>query len=245
MLKRNILAAVLFTATGVVSHAALAGELPNGPHIVTSGSASIDVMPDMAVLSIEVNTTAKDAAMAKKLADARVEQYLTFLQKNNVQRRDINTANLRTQPDYDYQNGKTTLKGYRAIRDVRVTVRQLDNLNELLDGALKAGLNEIRALTPEVTKPEQYQEQVRKAAVANAVLKATQLVHEFNSTLGPVYSIRYHVADDATTPIMRAMRVQDNMAVAKVNSYEISPVQFKDRVDVVFEISAQQRKQAN
>ncbi|WP_342456325.1 SIMPL domain-containing protein, partial [Klebsiella pneumoniae] len=39
------------------------------------------------------------------------------------------------------------LKGYRAVRTVEVTLRQLDKLNGLLDGALKAGLNEIRSVS--------------------------------------------------------------------------------------------------
>ncbi len=38
------------------------------------------------------------------------------------------------------------LKGYRAVRTVEVTLRQLDKLNSLLDGTLKAGLNEIRSV---------------------------------------------------------------------------------------------------
>ncbi|VFS62905.1 oxidative stress defense protein [Kluyvera cryocrescens] len=45
-----------------------ANELPDGPHIVTSGTASVDAVPDIATLSIEVNIAAKDAASAKKQA---------------------------------------------------------------------------------------------------------------------------------------------------------------------------------
>jgi uncharacterized protein YggE len=42
-----------------------ANELPDGPHIVTSGTASVDAVPDIATLAIEVNVAAKDAASAK------------------------------------------------------------------------------------------------------------------------------------------------------------------------------------
>ena len=147
--KMMALAAMIGLSAGAVQ----ANELPNGPHIVTSGTASVDAVPDIATLAIEVNVSAKDAAAAKKQADDRVAQYLTFLQENGVEKKDINSANLRTQPDYDYQNGKSILKGYRAIRTVEVTVRQLDKLNSLLDGALKAGLNEIRTVSLGVADP--------------------------------------------------------------------------------------------
>lgn len=57
---------------GISGMAAQANELPDGPHIVTSGTASVDAVPDIATLAIEVNVAAKDAATAKKQADERV-----------------------------------------------------------------------------------------------------------------------------------------------------------------------------
>ncbi len=89
--------------------AAQANELPDGPHIVTSGTASVDAVPDIATLAIEVNVAAKDAATAKKQADERVAQDISFLELNQIAK-DISSANLRTQPDYDYQDGKSILK---------------------------------------------------------------------------------------------------------------------------------------
>mgnify|MGYP003603440706 CR=1 FL=1 len=144
----------LAAAIGLSAVAVQANELPNGPHIVTSGTASVAAVPDIATLAIEVNVAAKDAASAKKQADDRVAQYLSFLEKNGIAKKDINSANLRTQPDYDYQNGKSILKGYRAVRTVEVTLRQLDKLNGLLDGALKAGLNEVRSVSLGVAQPD-------------------------------------------------------------------------------------------
>ena len=63
---------------GISGMAAQANELPDGPHIVTSGTASVDAVPDIATLAIEVNVAAKDAATAKKQADERVAQYISF-----------------------------------------------------------------------------------------------------------------------------------------------------------------------
>lgn len=148
----------LAALVGLSAMSAQASELPEGPHIVTSGTASVDAVPDIATLAIEVNVAAKDAATAKKQADERVAQYLSFLEQNQIAKKDISAANLRTQPDYDYQNGKSILKGYRAVRTVEVTLRQLDKLNSLLDGALKAGLNEIRSVSLGVAQPDAYKD---------------------------------------------------------------------------------------
>ena len=213
-----------------------ANELPNGPHIVTSGTASVDATPDIATLAIEVNVSAKDAASAKKQADERVAQYLSFLEQNQIAKKDISSANLRTQPDYDYQNGKSVLKGYRAVRTVEVTLRQLDKLNSLLDGALKAGLNEIRSVSLGVAQQDAYKDKARKAAIDDAVHQAEQLAAGFNSKLGPVYSVRYHVSNYQTSPVVRMMKADAAPAVSAQETYEQPTIQFADQVDVVFQL---------
>lgn len=213
-----------------------ANELPNGPHIVTSGTASVDATPDIATLAIEVNVSAKDAASAKKQADERVAQYLSFLEQNQIAKKDISSANLRTQPDYDYQNGKSVLKGYRAVRTVEVTLRQLDKLNSLLDGALKAGLNEIRSVSLGVAQPDAYKDKARKAAIDDAVHQAEQLAAGFNSKLGPVYSVRYHVSNYQPSPVVRMMKADAAPAVSAQETYEQPTIQFADQVDVVFQL---------
>ncbi len=116
-----------------------ASELPDGPHIVTSGTASVAAVPDIATLAIEVNVAAKDAASAKKQADDQccaipLSSKRAALRKKTSTRR-ICVPNLIT----TIRTGKSILKGYRAVRTVEVTLRQLDKLNGLLDGALKAG----------------------------------------------------------------------------------------------------------
>nr|WP_310616034.1 oxidative stress defense protein [Pantoea cypripedii] len=235
-LKALALAAVM--SAGVLPGMVLAGELPNGPHVVTSGQASVEARPDIATLSIVVNVSSKDAADAKKQADSRVAQYFDFLQKNGIEKKDIDAANLSTQPEYDYtKEGKSVLKGYRAVRQVQVTLRQLEKLNELLDGALKSGLNEIRAVDLGVAHPETYKDQARKAAIANATQQAAALAEGFNAKLGPVYSIRYHVANYQPMPMARMFKASAAEAdTSAQQTYEQQSIHFDDQVDVVFDI---------
>lgn len=231
----NVKVLALAALVGFSGMSAQASELPEGPHVVTSGTASVDAVPDIATLSIEVNVAAKDAATAKKQADERVAQYLTFLELNQVSKKDIRSANLRTQPDYDYQNGKSILKGYRAVRTVEVTLRQLDKLNPLLDGALKAGLNEIRSVSLGVAQPDSYKDKARQAAIKDAIHQAQELAEGFNSKLGPVYSVRYHVSNYQPSPMVRMMKADAAPSNAQ-ETYEQATIQFDDQVDVVFQL---------
>ena len=230
--KILVLAAMMGLGSG-----AMAADLPDSPHIVTTGSATVDAVPDIARLNIEVNVSDKDAGSAKKQADQRVAQYMTFLKNNGVEKKDINAANLRTQPMYEYtKEGKAILKGYQAIRNVTVTVRDLNKLNDLLDGALKAQLNEIRSVSFEVASPQAYQDKARQAAIEDAIRQANKLAEGFHSKLGPVWSIRYHVADVQPVPVMRMMKAAAAPDVSVSDTYEQQKIQFDDRVDVVFEL---------
>ncbi|MGM3174442.1 oxidative stress defense protein [Dickeya lacustris] len=238
-MKLNVWVRAALIGLGFGCASALAGyELPNGPHVVTSGAASVEAMPDIARLAIEVSVSSKEAADAKKQVDERVAQYFTFLDKSGIDKKDINAANLRTQPEYDYlKNGSSVLKGYRAVRQVEVTVRQLDKLNELLDGALKTGLNEIHTVELGVSHPEVYREQARKKAIEQATQQAQSLAAGFNTALGPIYSIRYHVANYQPTPVARMFKAADRAAPVEVSqTYEQQAIHFDDQVDVVFEL---------
>ncbi|VXD00084.1 oxidative stress defense protein [Serratia oryzae] len=236
-MKLKALAMAAMIGFGALPLALQAAELPAGPHVITSGTASVDATPDIATLAIEVSVTSKDAAQAKTQVDGRVAQYFDFLQKNGIEKKDISAANLRTQPEYDYlKTGESVLKGYRAVRQVQVTLRQLDKLNDLLDGALKSGLNEIRSVELGVASPDAYREQARQKAIENATQQAASLAKGFKATLGPVYSIRYHVANAQPMPVARMFKAAAAPENDAAQTYEQQSIHFDDQVDVVFEL---------
>jgi uncharacterized protein len=216
-----------------------AAQIPEGPHLVTSGSGCVTAMPDMATLSIQVSRLENEATAAKKQVDARVVHYFDFLRKNGIDSKDIHAANIQTHPEYDYpKDEEKRFKGYRASRQLQVTVHQLSKVNELLDGALKLGLNEIRDVKLGVSNSNRYQEQARKQAVANAITQAESLTKDFKIRLGPVYSIRYHAKDEQRMPI-RLMMSQRSQGAGEANdainqTYGAQTIYFNDQVEVVF-----------
>lgn len=233
-LKTLILAVSIGLTTSVLS-LTHAGELPAAPHLSTIGTASIDATPDIATITIEVNYTSKRAVDAKQKLDKRVTQYFDFLRKNGIEQKDINAVNLSTQAEYDYQNGSSELKGFRAVRQVQVTVREIGKLNQLLDGALKLGLNEIQAIKLGVAKPSNYREQVRKKAIQNAILLATSLAEGFKVKLGPIYSIHYQGYNDQSP--LPVMFLRENASTSTPSqTYQQQSIHFKDQVEVVFSL---------
>lgn len=64
-MKFKTLALAAMMGFGTLPLVLQAAELPEGPHVITSGTASVDATPDIATLAIEVSVSAKDAAEAK------------------------------------------------------------------------------------------------------------------------------------------------------------------------------------
>lgn len=240
-MKLKSLALAAMVALGSYSVAAQAAETPAGPHISTSGSAVIQAEPDMATLSINVTVKENEAAAAKAQADKRVAQYFDFLKAQGIEKKDINAANINTSPDYAYDKEKeeSVIRGYNASRSVTVKVYDLNKLNTLLDGALKSGLNDISSVEFGVNNPEKYRADVRQKAIDDAVSQAKAVAKGFGSELGAVYSIGYNAPQPV--PVMARGKMMMNMAAAPAGAtadetYEQQTVDFRDQVDVVFEL---------
>ncbi|WP_159565919.1 oxidative stress defense protein [Budvicia diplopodorum] len=217
----------------------MAAELPDGPHIVTTGTSSINVVPDMATLMIDVSVTNKEAAEAKKQNDERVAKYMDLLEKNGIAKADIAAANIQTRLDYSYSSGiisSKAAKEYVATRQVKVTVRNLDKLNTLLDGALSSGLNEIRDIHLGVVKDDAFRAEARKKAVDDAIAQAKDLAKDFGVTLGSVYSISYRAPNSEPAPMMRTYKAESDSSTSADQTYQQQSISFDDRVDVVFDI---------
>lgn len=169
-----------------------AADLPDSPHLVISGSAEIQVKPDILNLVIAVSQQNDNAEKAKQLVDKRVADYFAFLATEAVPTSDIDAAHFILEPNYEYSEKKVpVLKGYTARREIKVTLRNPEKIGAILDGALAAGLNEIQSITPALSDISTVQDRVRQLAVKDAVRKAKALASGFTERLGPVWSINY------------------------------------------------------
>ncbi|MDH0353623.1 oxidative stress defense protein [Morganella sp. GD04133] len=239
-MKLKSLALAAMVALGSYTAVVQAAETPAGPHISTSGSAVIQAEPDMATLTINVTVKEKEASAAKAQADKRVAQYFDFLKAQGIEKKDINAANISTSPDYVYDKEKeeSVIRGYNASRSVTVKVHDLNKLNTLLDGALKSGLNDISAVEFGVNNPEKYREEARQKAISDAISQAKSVAKGFGTELGAVYSIGYNAPQPVPVMARGKMMLAANApaAVSADETYEQQTIDFRDQVDVVFEL---------
>ncbi|MCL0032139.1 SIMPL domain-containing protein [Dehalococcoidia bacterium] len=166
-----------------------------GIHV--TGIGSKDAKPDLSVVNIGVETRGETVATARSKAVSSMSKVLTSLDKNDVDTKDVQTSNFSIYPEYVYEDvpGKRysvqKLIGYRVANAVKVKVRNLDRLGDIIDDAASSGGDDIRingiSFTIEDTKV--LEDLARKLAVADAINKAEEIARLTGTSLGRIVDI--------------------------------------------------------
>ncbi|MEV3839505.1 SIMPL domain-containing protein [Aeromonas dhakensis] len=220
----------------VVSAPLFAIEVPQAPHLVVSGYAEQKAEPDMLTLNVSVTALERQGIKAKQQVDGKVAAFFGQLEGLGIKRSDVEAGNLVISPEYQYpQNKKPELVGYRAQRQLAVKLYQLDKLSELMDTALKAGLESVSQIEYGLKTPQAMKEQARLGAVEDARSKAESLAKAFGMKLGKVYSVEYR--NNTPMPIYsRALKAAAMSPAADMmeNSYQQQQISITDNVEAVF-----------
>lgn len=210
----------------------------NIPTLSTSGYGEVVAKPDMADFSVSIQAERSQANQAKQAVDKVVINLVTSLTNEGVDRKDIVSGHLQLSPQYTYpKEAKPVLNGYRAVRNITVTVNQLDKLNNYLDASLKAGINKVNNIQLKVKNEGQYKKQARQAAIADAKEKAEELSEGFGTSLDSIWSIVYR--SHSARPVMMAKSVMMESTHAD-QTYQDQSMVISDQVDVVFKLSQEE-----
>ncbi len=165
------------------------------PSITTTGEASVDVVPDIAILSLGVETerpAAADAASENAKAAAAV---FADIKAQGIDARDIQTQGVTLEPVYDETmdaNGrvvKRTLRGYRARNDFSVKVRQIEKAGALAQQWIAKGANAFGGVEFDYDQRDEKYDALRGDAVRDALRKATSYTNGLGIRLGRILSI--------------------------------------------------------
>ena len=122
--------------------------------IVVGGTGRVSVQPDVADLRLGVfgRRGRRSTPPARWPRDDGCDPRRRGAA--GMDRRDIRTTLLSVQPRYDYRTGQPPkLTGYELANVVEVTIRDLDRLGDVIDGALGAGATSMDGLSFRVADP--------------------------------------------------------------------------------------------
>src|SRR5262245_18437283 len=171
---RALLFAVLLLPLMAQAHSpALAQQAPQ-PQIRTmaiDGVGEVRAKPDMATIVVGVVQQGGTAGEARDANTQAMNQVMATLRAMKIAETDIQTANFQIAPRDDYgpnNQGPPKITRYEVSNLVSVAVRDLPKLGGLLDDIVRVGSNQISLVVFSLAIPEQYEDEARVRAVADA-----------------------------------------------------------------------------
>jgi uncharacterized protein len=172
MTKTLALAATI-AALPLAAMAEVTGPTVSGTRLDIVAQGSVKRVPDVAIISAGVVTTARDAKSAMASNATAMARVLTALRGAGVADRDMATAQVSLNAQYRYvENQAPIVTGYQANNSVTVRFRDIAKSGAILDALVAAGANQINGPTLTLDKPEAAQDEARADAIKIARARA-------------------------------------------------------------------------
>lgn len=183
----------------------------NDGSISVVGIGTIQVPPDMATVTVGVITQDKDLEKAQTENTKLSNNVIKGLNNIGIEDKDIQTVNYSVKTNYDYINGKQKFRNYEVRHILEVTVKNIDQVGEVYDVALKNGANIEGGVTFGLSNQKYYYDKALDLAVKDSVKKANNIANSLNTKVNnipltiketsfgqsPVYSKTYAATNGA------------------------------------------------
>lgn len=153
--------------------------------ISVSGEGKAAAAPDIAELSFGVTVQRQPTAKgAMDLLGQGMQSVVDAVKKAGVEEKDIRTEGLSLNPAYDWNEGRQIMRGFDASQSLRVKVRNLESVSNVLAAATNAGANQVGGVNFIVDDPEKARATARQEAIEQAQGKAATLAAQLGMKLG-------------------------------------------------------------
>jgi uncharacterized protein YggE len=219
--------------------------LPANRHIAVQGTAEVLAKPDIAKISFEVISFKDKSLDAKRDVDDRVNLLLKGLSKFGVKETDVSATSLLTYNDddkFNVESGTMINAGFVATRTLKVTLRNIEKLNDFIDFSLSVKINEVTNIELMSSKASQLEAEATQGAIDNAIVKGGKLAKAFAAELGKIYSINSNSnrssygygVDDFERIVVTGSKVTRNPF--EQGRYLQETITFKSSINVVFDL---------
>jgi len=179
-----LLAVVLVLQLVVVAGPATPGSVtePTGITVMAQGKAT--GKPDLAMITIGVETRNAEARAAAEENDDRMADVMAAILELGVAEEDIQTVDYSVRAEIDWDDDERRVIGYVVSNSVMLKLREVDKAGDVLDAVTEAGANNIYGIQFTFDDPAVLREEARAEAMAQARDKAEALAQLAGVGLG-------------------------------------------------------------
>lgn len=142
---------------------------PSGPGvIVTNGEGLVKRAPDRAWVTIGTESRARTAAEAQRVNTDAMTAVIDKIKAAGIPAEAIQTTGYNLQPEFDYANGKQTLRGYVARNQVQVRIDALEKTGDVMTAAVATGATNVSGVRFDLKDRDAVEREALRLAVQDA-----------------------------------------------------------------------------
>ena len=214
--------------------------------IWVTGEGSMSLEPDLALVNIGVEASAKTVAEARDQAATAMAAILIAVKAQGLDDRDVQTRSFNIVPQYEYPEvvelGRSTRKqvlvGYRVSNTASIKIRELSDVGQIIDDVANAGgdATRINGVSFTVEDPKPLMTGLRKAAVEDALAKAQQFADLTGVAVGRLVFISEAGGGVPVPRPIGVVTMEARVAAAPPTSISGGELELRLSVQAVFEI---------
>ncbi|MDQ0352049.1 uncharacterized protein YggE [Alkalibacillus filiformis] len=150
-----------------------------------AGKGVINTEPDVAQVTLTVVTRGETLSTSQSTNAKTMDQVIDQLIEIGLSTEQIRTVSYTIYPQYQYVGGEQQFIGYEVRNSIQVTIYDIGLVGEVVDEAVRNGVNEVSGLSFSVKDPQAVYRSALQEALEDAVLKAMSLTSAMQVTLDP------------------------------------------------------------
>ena len=236
--KRGLLVSVLtlcFIVAAALPGVAAQAQQYDGATITVSGVGEILLEPDIVTVSVTVSTTEESPAAALRLNNSTTRAVIAALRASGIDADDITTSNFWLHPVMSWRDGEPEVVGHTVSNDLRIIIRDLDMVGDVLTTATTAGATSVGNVQFGVEDAGDAYNQALALAVRSARSKADAIAAAAGMRVTGIVSIVEHVGWQPPV-VARETFAQDAVAAPAAGSVPVyaGDLAVRAQVQIVF-----------
>jgi len=209
--------------------------------VSVSGEGTVTVPPDQARVRFGVVTRAETAREARSQNATAAQTAMNAVRALDVPEEKMRMESLRLQPQYEYndEEDRRELVGYRATRQVVVELDRLEVLPQLVADVVEGGANQLDGIDYQLRDRSQVRNDALRKAAQAAAEKARLLAETLGEDLGAAHTISEQNVDRVRPQPRMAqteMAKASDAAQAEPEAYAAGEIEVSARVQVIFDL---------
>jgi len=157
--------------------------------IAVNGDGKVSAKPDTFLLTVLASEKSKTTKEGFALVGAKISKLQGILKANGIAEKDIQSVHIGINPNYNYDNGKSTIDGFNATHGLSIKIRNLETIDTILASVSGVEGVQIQSTSYDIDDKTPLYREARDLAIAKARQKAEDIAKSSGISLGKIISV--------------------------------------------------------